>query len=58
MGMVGPSCQYKSSLSYSLLYWYTVSLVRWTQYSYIYKHSETLKLIEKHDKHVLQLMAN
>jgi len=42
----------------SLLYWYTVSLVRWTQYSYIYKHSETLKLIEKHDKHILQVMAN
>ena len=27
-------------------------------YSYIYKHSKTLELTEKHDKHVLQLTAN
>ena len=33
-------------------------LVRWTQYSYICKHRKTLELIEKHDKHVLQLTAN
>jgi len=49
------------SISYpypSLLYWHTVSLVRWTQYSYIYKHSKALELTEKHDKHVLQLTAN
>jgi len=58
MGMVGLSCQCKLSLSNSLIYWYTVSLVRWTQYSYVYKHSETLELIENHDKHVLQLMVN
>jgi len=52
---------YFASISYpfpSLLYWYTVSLVRRTQYSYTCKHSKTLELTGKHDKHVLQLTAN
>jgi len=56
MGMIGLTC-YKLSLSQPtvLIYW---SLVRRSQYSYIYKHSKTLELTEKHDKHFLQFTAN
>jgi len=57
MGVIGLF----TSLRYlfpSLLYWYALSLVRSTVgYSHIHKHSKTLELTEKHDKHVLQLVA-
>jgi len=54
MGVVG-----RASLSYpfpNLRYWYTRSLVRRSQHSYVHKHS-ALELTEKH-KHILQLTAN